>query len=628
MDREYKIEIDPRILELLGPNLYTNIYYVLAELIANAYDADAHNVYIIANDKEIRVEDDGHGMSYSHGEIKNYLSVAKVSRTGKTDSVTPQGRIRMGRKGIGKLAALSVSSDVYVMTIRDGEKSGFVLTRYPKEGGVLEPISDDKIKLLKVEGNGTAVVMPDPEYHLPKTVEAVKRNLINIFPLVDDSFKIHIILDNKKDVVISRVDDVFAKSLCAIITLGEEYSYIVQKVPDPFNGERERRNRLCVSRNSYSQKLRLRDNKGEEKEYTLEIKGWIGAYQSTKGRKKDPNDFPDNFLSLYANRKMGEFNILPKVGKNALNESYIVGQLYIDLFELSELPDMALSNRQGYKSDDPRYIAVINYVRKDLLPSILNMRVLYTNFKNSDVKKKEINILRKHEEDLKRNVENFKNKTSLAISKGVVEAQKGTGANSIKDIIDSAINDNIPFFGIKRKVDESKKRILISQTGKDKVVSDLVYNFLLFNNIPAKVILYSNCDYEVSRIPDGVIIYNYLRDFFVNSYSDQKIYVVFITSANILSSYGTMAEIGAAWITRSEHNIISINNFIPKPPLNVDTAWQNTKYNDTTGRVSMTKMNADIFCQKIENICKKLGYTPQNRADNINKLETLIDIEG
>lgn len=46
--KEYKIEIDVRILELLGPNLYTNIYYVLAELIANAYDADAHNVYIIS----------------------------------------------------------------------------------------------------------------------------------------------------------------------------------------------------------------------------------------------------------------------------------------------------------------------------------------------------------------------------------------------------------------------------------------------------------------------------------------------------------------------------------------------------------------------------------------------------
>lgn len=46
--KEYKISVNPRILELLGPNLYTNIYYVLAELIANAYDADANNVYIIS----------------------------------------------------------------------------------------------------------------------------------------------------------------------------------------------------------------------------------------------------------------------------------------------------------------------------------------------------------------------------------------------------------------------------------------------------------------------------------------------------------------------------------------------------------------------------------------------------
>lgn len=67
MTKEYRLSVDPRILELLGPSLYTNIYYVLAELIANAYDADAHNVYIIAKKDEIRVEDDGHGMSYDAG---------------------------------------------------------------------------------------------------------------------------------------------------------------------------------------------------------------------------------------------------------------------------------------------------------------------------------------------------------------------------------------------------------------------------------------------------------------------------------------------------------------------------------------------------------------------------------
>ena len=47
-ERQYKMEIDPKILGLLGPNLYTNIYYVLAELIANAYDANAKNVYVIS----------------------------------------------------------------------------------------------------------------------------------------------------------------------------------------------------------------------------------------------------------------------------------------------------------------------------------------------------------------------------------------------------------------------------------------------------------------------------------------------------------------------------------------------------------------------------------------------------
>ena len=51
-EKEYKIEIDPGILELLGPSLYTNIYYVLAELIANAYDADAKKALFYINTQE------------------------------------------------------------------------------------------------------------------------------------------------------------------------------------------------------------------------------------------------------------------------------------------------------------------------------------------------------------------------------------------------------------------------------------------------------------------------------------------------------------------------------------------------------------------------------------------------
>ena len=129
--KEYKLNIDPRILELLGPSLYTNIYYIIAELIANAYDADAHNVYIIDNGTNITVEDDGNGMSYVGGEIGKYLNVARISRNSESDAETKLGRKKMGRKGVGKLAALSVSENVLVKTITNDEKSGFV-ERFPE----------------------------------------------------------------------------------------------------------------------------------------------------------------------------------------------------------------------------------------------------------------------------------------------------------------------------------------------------------------------------------------------------------------------------------------------------------------------------------------------------------------
>ena len=621
--KEYKIEIDVRILELLGPNLYTNIYYVLAELIANAYDADAHNVYIISEKNAIRVEDDGKGMSYKEGGISKYLGVAKLSRTDENDSVTALGRKKMGRKGIGKLAALSVSENVDIMTVANGEKSGFVLSRHPGQGGMLVPISDDAISFRKVHEHGTAIVMRNPEYSLHKTTDAIKRNIVNIFPLIDADFRIHIINVDKTDVVIERLDGVFAKSLCSIITLGDNYKYLTTKVKTEFL---DKRGRLIEARTAYSKVLRMKNNKEEDKDYTLIVEGWIGAYETTKGRKKDSSDFPDNFISLYANKKMGEFNILPKVGKNALNESYVVGQLYVDLFELSELPDMALSNRQGYKSDDLRYETVIEYVRKFLLPEILNKRVLYASLKNANEKKKQLADQKKLEDKLKRNVDNFKKKAGASISLRLNQNKDSNwNLKEVERFVDEAINENIPDFGLKRKVDKAKKKILISQTSKDKVLSDLIYHFLLFNGMPASEILYSNCDDEISRIPEDVPIFDYLREFFVNSYSDQKIYVIFVTSNNIVGSFGTMAEIGAAWITKADHKIMNVKGFRPEKPLNDSVIWQTSEI-DEKDNILMDKVNADLFCSKIEDVCQKLGYNPKDRKTNISHLESMVKI--
>lgn len=625
MAKEYNINVDPRILELLGPNLYTNIYYVLAELIANAYDADAKNVYIISNKDDIRIEDDGHGMSYDNGDIKKFLNVAGVSRTNENESFSRSGeRRKMGRKGVGKLAALSVSESVDIMTICNGEKSGFVLARRPNDGNKLTPIEDENISFCYIQNSGTAIVMRNPQYRLHKSLDAIKRNLLKIFPLVDDNFKIHIIR-GKEEEIVEKFDENVAKELCSLIILGEQHADLLNYVPDYFP---KHRSDLVEKRDEYSVPLTIKDNNGNEHEYNLQIEGWIGAYKTTRGRKSEVTDFPDNFISLYANKKMGEFNILPIVGQNKLNEVYIVGQLYVDLFELSELPDMALSNRQGYKSDDIRYETVIKYVRDILLPDILKKRVLYTDLTKAAKKTQKIEEQKDNEAKLRKMVDTFKDKASESVALAI-ERYNSTDSpyqSELKGIISNAINDNIPELGLKTVVDSQKKKILISHTYKDKDLADVVYNMLLFNNVPSEDVLYTSCDDEVCRIPEGVSIYNYLRDFFVESYSKQKLFVLFITSDNTPKAWGAMTEIGASWITQIDNKIFNIPPFKPQHPLNDEALWHSTNRNDENV-LSMNPLNADIFCQKVEHICDELGYKKRIRKDNKDYLKTLVKVE-
>lgn len=623
-DKEYEINVDPRILELLGPNLYTNIYYVLAELIANAYDADAKNVYIISDKDSISVEDDGHGMSYENGDIKKFLNVAGVSRTNDDDSHTRSGsRMKMGRKGVGKLAALSVSESVDILTISKGEKSGFVLARRPANGNKLEAINDSEISFQYIKEQGTSIVMKFPQYRLHRTLSAVKRNLLKIFPLVSNDFIIHIIRGNEEE-VIDSFDDKIMSELCALITLGDHYSTLAKLVPQTFP---DRRDDLVEKRPSYTAPLTLKDNDGKEHEYNLEIVGWIGAYLTTRGRKAEVTDFPDNFISLYANKKMGEFNILPIVGENKLIEVFVVGQLHVDLFELSELPDMALSNRQGYKSDDKRYETVISYVKDNLLSEIVGKRALYVDLRKAKEKEELLNAQKGKEDELKKEIEKFKDKASKSAAENIMKLGVNAPKEAVEKAISDSINSNSPDLGIKSVVDSNKKKVLISQTKTDKPLSDVIYSMLIFNNVPAEDILYTNCDDEISRVPDGYPVYKYLRDFFVESYSTQRIYVLFVTSDNFKKSWGAITEVGAAWITQIDNKIFNIIPGRPEHPLDDESEWHNTNKDGAPHfELWMTKLDADIFCVKVENMCDKLGYAKKSRVVNKSYLERLVQI--
>lgn len=620
-EKEYKINIEPRILELLGPNLYTNIYYVLAELIANAYDAEAHNVYILSKEDRIIVEDDGNGMSYKDKDVAKYLNVAFESRRTKEDEITQKlKRKKMGRKGVGKLAALSVSNEVWVKTIKDKEKSGFILSRHIRDDHLLSSLEESIITFTYVKDHGTAIEMTNPEYNLPKSLKTLKKNLLKMFPLVDENFQIHLIR-GKEEVIINDFEKEIIGQLGTLITLGKKFELLEENYkcdyPDSYES-------LVDIRGIKEIPVCMDDKLGNENEYTMKIEGWIGTYRSTKGRKRAVTDFPDNFISLYANKKMGEFNILPFVGQNKLNEVYVVGQLHIDLFEDTELPDMSLSNRQGYKTDDMRYVLFTEYVREKLLPDVLKLRENYAGLKKKDSETKKWNERKRKEEELKRNVKKFKEHTSKSVADKISKNTDIKDYEIVKKIVEAEIENGSSQLGLKTEVDSQKKKILISHTKKDKDFADIIYNMLVYNGVPNKDILYTNCDDEAARIPDEIEIYEYLRSFFVDSISTQKIYVIYVTSQDMGKSWGAVSEVGAGWITQVNHEIFNIGSFKPGHPLDDARQWLQVKRAE--GEIYVDNVNYDVFCVKIEAICKSLGYSCQNRADNKLKLSQYVNV--
>ena len=128
------------IIEHLGVKLYQNKpTNALAELVSNAWDADASSCWIDFNltgkneDWSISVGDDGLGMSDDE-IINEYLVIGRKKRIDPADT-TLGGRPLMGRKGIGKLAPFGIATEVDVFTVKEGQVSWltFMLDEMLKE---------------------------------------------------------------------------------------------------------------------------------------------------------------------------------------------------------------------------------------------------------------------------------------------------------------------------------------------------------------------------------------------------------------------------------------------------------------------------------------------------------------
>ena len=118
-----KLRFVGALVEQLGAQLYPSATATVAELISNAWDADASNVWVSiplgqswSTNGIIEVLDDGHGMTREQARTQ-YLWVGRKRRL-QDGGVTPGGRLVHGRKGIGKLAAFGTAEILDCYTVR------------------------------------------------------------------------------------------------------------------------------------------------------------------------------------------------------------------------------------------------------------------------------------------------------------------------------------------------------------------------------------------------------------------------------------------------------------------------------------------------------------------------------
>ena len=192
---DYELKFDPKTIEHLGVKMYSTLPPALAELISNAYDADAELVEVTFHERNgnpisITVKDNGYGMSSE--DIQNkFLVIGRNRRSDEGDQPSPKhGRLPTGKKGLGKLALFGLAKEIVLDTKNGGKRNRFTLdwdkllvsdSVYRPDSDIADAETDDQ--------NGTSLTLRDLKRRSPFDLEALADNLSKIF-IVDDDFKI------------------------------------------------------------------------------------------------------------------------------------------------------------------------------------------------------------------------------------------------------------------------------------------------------------------------------------------------------------------------------------------------------------------------------------------------------
>ena len=365
-EKKYTMQISLNVLNHLGINLYSNIPAVIAEVIANAWDADATRVEINfdTEEKSITVSDNGCGMSLKDINHK-YLYVG-YQRRESSNQYTPKNRKPMGRKGIGKLSLFSIANKIHVQSIKDGEKNALLMNAENikkeidnDESEEINPYHPDDVnfyeEILKYK-TGTAIKITSLKKNFTEaTRKGLKKRIARRFSIFDHEF--NVFLNDEKIQYSDR--DYFHKARFLFQYGDENFSVHCKKLDKDEKGTPVVFKRPAIFDED--------GNPNEDGQYA--IKGWIGIAHHSNDLDEKSEDGDDNLnnIAIVVRGKMAQEDILHQFRMGALMTKYVYGEIQADFLDEDEDDDIATSSRQTINEDSPRYKALKTFIGTELL---------------------------------------------------------------------------------------------------------------------------------------------------------------------------------------------------------------------------------------------------------------------
>lgn len=584
-------------LKLLGKGQYSNVWSALSELIANGIDANATriDIYIDMRDKQnsiVEILDNGVGMDYEN--VKNDYVV--IGRNKRNDSSHHNHEV-MGRKGIGKLAALFLTKEYVFVTKKQASKEDFWMFTYDEteksKPGLQNIKSYDMVLLNQFRKNNSGTLLRLNKVNLQnfgdEAINALKLTMSNYF-LYDELADIDVnfyVLKDKNDTFNYESPEKISKSIAFknMIAICSDKEHINNFQASKLtyyvdNSKDSPTNKITIDicneefshMNSEIKYKGFFTQNGINKEY--ELKGWIGIHSTIKMSEAKNNDphfiknkyYNPNTLRLYIRNKLAVGDFLHYLKNTQQGINYIEGEISFDLLDADEFEDITTSNRQDVDIHDERVQLLIQLV-SNIVNYLISARNRTVKKINDEIEKEKENI----EEQAKLNAKVVfeKDLSDLGKSKEEIDQLTTIFTNKFKGDVN-----------LKAK---NIYKIFLSHSRKDIRFSDFIYNLLIKKGAKSEEIFYTS-NYVLA---ESNLASNIKRNIISNN-----VYVVFLDTMNFIHSQYCLFEGGAFWATRTVEECLHLHFGIKCIP---DYLNNNEKYHVALCNSQNNKINESIF---------------------------------